>query len=152
VVLAVFPSTVLFPRDKKTAAAPVKLSRPKLLSVMIELETLTVATPVELLCATIPLVLLDAIQFSTLSSAGADVLVAASKPMSPPEATLFRTVTLEFLRATIPSPALPPSLTWSTDASAFPAKGWTSMPVKLFLMTQSFISPGCYCVISVRGT
>jgi hypothetical protein len=45
-MLVPFPSTVLFPRDWKTAGAlPPK--KPMPLSVTIELETLTVATPVE---------------------------------------------------------------------------------------------------------
>jgi hypothetical protein len=65
-----FPATVLLTRDRSTAGEPL-LTRPKLLSVTVELETRRVATPVELLSTLIPAWLLDATQLSIFSSAGA---------------------------------------------------------------------------------
>ena len=64
-----FPSTVLLPREMTTAGEP-RFWSPTLLSVIVELDTLSVATPVEVLRADIPLSSLpDAWQFSTLTSA-----------------------------------------------------------------------------------
>src|SRR5215470_165692 len=93
-VLLVFPSTVLLPRDKSTAGEP-KFSRPIKLFVTVEFETLTVATPVERLCAAIPVLPWDATQLSTSISAAALLAVEQIKPKAQPEATLFRAVTVE---------------------------------------------------------
>src|SRR5262249_6275504 len=88
------PSTVLFPRDRSIAMERL-FKRPVLLSVTVELETLTVATPVDVLCASMPTILFEATQLSIFSSAGALVIDKASKPLLLADAMLLRTVTLD---------------------------------------------------------
>jgi hypothetical protein len=105
-VFVVFPSTVLFPRDNRTDAA-VAMKRPVPLSVTLEFETLTVATPVELLCASMAVKLLNAEQFSTLSSAGAVVEEMATNPLKSNVAMLLLTKTFDPSAAVSPSPICP---------------------------------------------
>jgi hypothetical protein len=75
------------------------------LSVTVEFETLTVATPVETLSAMIPVRLLEAKQFSIFISTAALVVEKAIRAtlLLLPEATLFRMVTAEPSRARSPS-------------------------------------------------
>jgi hypothetical protein len=75
-----FPSTVLFPRESRSAREP-RLRRPMPLSVAVELDTLTVAIPVELVTAKIQEpTLFEAMQLSIFTSTAAAESERAEKP------------------------------------------------------------------------
>src|SRR5262245_32486168 len=103
-VFVPFPSTVLFPRDRRLADPPALAAteKPMRLLVTVELETLAVTAPVLMPDTPIPsLLLLNATQFSILSSAVPE-LAAATKPFPLPEATLLRTTTVDLSKASTP--------------------------------------------------
>jgi hypothetical protein len=87
-VFIAFPSTVLLTRDKTVAVAELAASRPMLLSVTIELETLAVAVADALAAkAEIPLpvaagLLPEATHLSTLISAAPRRVALGKNPVS----------------------------------------------------------------------
>src|SRR5260370_31847913 len=120
-VLVALPSTVLFPRERRNDGPPrFWLRSPKVpLSVIVELETLTVATPVEPALTLTPSAPANATQPSIFSSAAADVPIKHSNAVPLSEARQLRSVTFD------PGPVSAPvehaaSPTCSTMARASP--------------------------------
>src|SRR5262249_38070365 len=134
-----FPSTVLLPRDTKTAGEPALFS-PAPLSVTVELEIRTIATPVERLwAATAAPPWLVATQLSMVSSADEAVLDCAINPTARlSEATLLLSVTFEPSLASSAMLIFDSSFTPSIAADAVPDDGCTLIPKKLPRKTESF--------------
>ena len=95
--------------------------KPIPLSVTVELDTLTVTEPDEVLDAAIPLVkLFAATQFSIVNSVEAEFCDSALKPSTLPDAMLSRTVSLVPARANNPIMVFPSNRVLSTAPSAIP--------------------------------